>query len=348
MLAKRALEVPIQGSTEKAENFTCRVFHPNQQNLRVFILVMLRQYTRCIHDFQNNLVHAGKRGFSQSSVNKRFSQPSLTTFIPKQLKPTDYVNLSGLLRPQVKYRTVQLQPFYESAEKFRLNNPGRKHNYIPFPPNTSGFYYLHKPTGNVPKFAGGIRFRICPSNDPMSFERGSDLLLSRGLPWQITNWILALDYVHWGMELVSSGEMDIEIIELCQKLAKEAKLKHTPRQTVVYALKQPFSMTFGRRTARIWVANEGKLVAFTLWNDILSPYTVQSLNDQIEETALVCFDMEKGNLVLRLLSVPPAYKGKMEYSVGNTMVDFVYRGKTHGDKAIDALDIIRTSTFTYP
>ena len=53
---------------------------------------------------------------------------------------------------------------------------------LPFPPNTNAFlYYLTPP--EKPQIAGELRLRVTSSDDPASFESGSDLLRSNGLPW---------------------------------------------------------------------------------------------------------------------------------------------------------------------
>ncbi|THU88748.1 hypothetical protein K435DRAFT_587250, partial [Dendrothele bispora CBS 962.96] len=145
--------------------------------------------------------------------------------------------------------------------------------HIPYPENAHGFYYFYKPSENVPKFAGGIRFRVCSSPDPENFQDGYDLLGNSGLPWQLSNFALAIEpfYKPFGEELVRNGELKPEVLEQCRELARSAKLLHAPHQTVVYALKQPFPMILGQATARIWVANEKRLVALTLRNQVLAP-----------------------------------------------------------------------------
>ena len=53
---------------------------------------------------------------------------------------------------------------------------------LPYPPDTKGFLYYATPAGK-PRIAGELRFRVTSSDDPASFESGSDLLKSNGETW---------------------------------------------------------------------------------------------------------------------------------------------------------------------
>ena len=53
---------------------------------------------------------------------------------------------------------------------------------LPYPPNTKAFlYYSIVPA--KPRIAGELRLRVTSSDDPTSFESGSDLLLANGRAW---------------------------------------------------------------------------------------------------------------------------------------------------------------------
>jgi hypothetical protein len=58
-----------------------------------------------------------------------------------------------------------------------------------FPIGTKGFlYYSMSP--ERPRIAGELRLRVTSSDDPASFESGSDLLRTDGLPWSRPLYIL--------------------------------------------------------------------------------------------------------------------------------------------------------------
>ncbi|KAF5339285.1 hypothetical protein D9758_013332 [Tetrapyrgos nigripes] len=169
-----------------------------------------------------------------------------------------------------------------------------------FPEKTSGFFYYCVPE-NAPLFAGGIRFRVCSSNDPKTFQDGSDLLKPNGFPWEISNWALALNKTSLalGKELVNSGVIQSKALHLCRKLASQLSLRSAP-ENVVYALEQPFPMMLGLTRLIVELLGTG------------------TLKVEVEEVAHVFFDLEEGHPVIRLISVPPKYVGKMKYKVGDT------------------------------
>ena len=53
---------------------------------------------------------------------------------------------------------------------------------VPCPPDTKVFLYYCIPP-EKPRIAGELRLRVTSSDDPASFESGSDLLRSNGQPW---------------------------------------------------------------------------------------------------------------------------------------------------------------------
>ncbi|KAF5340905.1 hypothetical protein D9758_012162 [Tetrapyrgos nigripes] len=212
--------------------------------------------------------------------------------------------------------------------------------YLPFPEKTSGFFYYHSPQ-NAPLFAGGMRFRVCPSNDLKTFQDGSDLLKRNGFPWEISNWSIALNetYHPLGEELVKTGAISPETLPLCRKLASQHSLRAAPYH-VVYALKQPFPVTLGAAQVRSVVANERKLMRPCMCSRV-----VELLDDTLgvddREAAHVCFDLEEGHPVIRLISVPPKYVGKMKYKVGEAA-----RLSFHRDSGnLEAWDILKSSTY---
>ncbi|KAJ7155665.1 hypothetical protein C8R46DRAFT_432679 [Mycena filopes] len=54
----------------------------------------------------------------------------------------------------------------------------------PFPQNTAGFLYYHRPHDAAP-LEGSVRFRCTATPLPSSFATGHDLLLPSGAPWQL-------------------------------------------------------------------------------------------------------------------------------------------------------------------
>jgi hypothetical protein len=53
---------------------------------------------------------------------------------------------------------------------------------LPYPPDTKAFLYYSTPPEGL-RIAGSIRLRVTPSEDPTSFDSGSDLMTPNGQPW---------------------------------------------------------------------------------------------------------------------------------------------------------------------
>ena len=68
-----------------------------------------------------------------------------------------------------------MQLLYDSAWK-------SPYKLLPFPPDTKAFLYYSTPPGK-PRIAGELRLRVTSSDNPGSFESGSDLLMINGQPW---------------------------------------------------------------------------------------------------------------------------------------------------------------------
>ena len=66
---------------------------------------------------------------------------------------------------------------------YMIPQPGSEtRGYIPYPPDTKAFLYYVTPP-DKPRIAGELRFRVASSDNPASFESGSDLLMLNGQPW---------------------------------------------------------------------------------------------------------------------------------------------------------------------
>ncbi|KAF5351331.1 hypothetical protein D9758_008024 [Tetrapyrgos nigripes] len=187
--------------------------------------------------------------------------------IPNELTSNDYLDISGKRNVDINYRNARCHRIHWECSSHP--QPSTK---IPFPEKTHGFFYYHL-LQNAPLFAGGMRFRVCSSNDIRTFQDGHDLLRRNGFPWEISNWdfLLLEKYRSLSDKLVEAGAIHPGTLELCSTLASQAQLRHPPFNPIVYSLKQPFAMLIGKGLTRIWVADKKKLAPVQLRNDIIRP-----------------------------------------------------------------------------
>ncbi|KAF7971155.1 hypothetical protein HWV62_21972 [Athelia sp. TMB] len=103
---------------------------------------------------------------------------TIRTLIPSKLSSSDYMTLSGCIRPTIY--------FQGSTSIFAYTH---RESSIPFPDAAHGFLYFHAPAED-PKAAWQIRFRVTDSDSPESFRSGSDLRYPNGTTWFITpSWL---------------------------------------------------------------------------------------------------------------------------------------------------------------
>ena len=120
----------------------------------------------------------------------------LSTLNPAQLQPSDYLDLSGI---QASEQVAVSKPSNIVRLQYGTRKTGEDVSRLPFPPNTKGFLYYHRPppvyhvTDNhgkgreirvpVHPAAGQLRFRLVDIPDPTQFASGHDLRSLKGLIW---------------------------------------------------------------------------------------------------------------------------------------------------------------------
>ncbi|KAK0216538.1 hypothetical protein EDD85DRAFT_798341 [Armillaria nabsnona] len=83
---------------------------------------------------------------------------------------------------------------------------------IAYPNKTAGFYYYWTHP-DLPATADQLRFRITPTNDPLLFEPGSDLLRLNGIPWLVSvRKLLSLPNTSYLQKLLKDGLVTKDMI----------------------------------------------------------------------------------------------------------------------------------------
>jgi hypothetical protein len=86
----------------------------------------------------------------------------------------EWIDMSSVTHPTIRvyqnesYKPVQLPYALKSFPD------GRRGKRQIWPDHSKGFLYYHTPP-NRPRIAGEVRFRLTPTNDPSTFEQGTDL-----------------------------------------------------------------------------------------------------------------------------------------------------------------------------
>ena len=130
----------------------------------------------------------------------------------------------------------------------------RSKDFSYFPPDTKAFLYYTIPPGG-PRIAGELRLRVASSDDPASFESGSDLLGLNGSPWSRSLFILSK-----------------HCIPLYEMLRKEG---HVPDD--LHAVLSTFPPKSRIETQRLYSLNDTFTVDFSFYKRSLSVITEQGI-----------------------------------------------------------------------
>lgn len=169
-----------------------------------------------------------------------------------------------------------------------------------FPEGTRGFIYYNVPPPQFPPIMGDLRFRITSSDDPSSFNCGSDLHspIKSSLPWHYPLLLLAPSKKHEHLceQLVAEGLVLPELLERCRLIRRRRNT--TERRSsnencnsglmrrVLYHLNQPFlfPLEYHNSHFSLWVVGQEKATRCRLKN----PFFQQHLTGM-----LILFQIKK-------------------------------------------------------
>jgi hypothetical protein len=125
-----------------------------------------------------------------------------------------------------------------------------KQRYLSFPSDTKAFLYYFT-TPEKPPMAGELRLRVTSSDDPASFESGSDLLKPNGQPWSRPLYVVSRFYTPLYEKLREERLVPDDL---------DAVLSTFPRISLsrqfLYTLNDTFIVDFGASFQRLTVFTE--------------------------------------------------------------------------------------------
>jgi hypothetical protein len=121
-----------------------------------------------------------------------------------------------------------------------------------YPPGTKAFlYYFSSP--RKPPIAGQLRLRVASSDDPASFESGSDLLTLDGQPWSRPLLVLPKNYIPLYEKLreerLVPDDLDAVLSTLSSSMPR-------PRSQLLYTLNDKFIVDFSTLSTLLSVITE--------------------------------------------------------------------------------------------
>ncbi|KAF9461530.1 hypothetical protein BDZ94DRAFT_1323305 [Collybia nuda] len=199
-------------------------------------------------------IRAIHKGTSGDGIDPRSNLATISTLRRENLQSRDFIDtkekLSSLVRIQ-KYKDdgslsrrvlCQLKP------------------YLTPPLESGGFLYFHIPQGK-PSITGELRFRVTPTSNPDSFDKGYDLTRPDGFYWRIQ--LLAMP-VHMRHLVVRDQLIPPLVAAECERY--DVTKTHVWRKPILHYLEQPFFLDFQARILSLRPAHNGEILKINIHN----------------------------------------------------------------------------------
>ena len=136
----------------------------------------------------------------------------------------------------------------------RLFYDGSGAHQLAYPPDTKAFlYYSISP--ERPRISGELRLRVTSSDDPASFESGSDLLRTDGQPWLRSLYVVSRSFPLL-YEKLREEQFVPDDLHGVLKTLPSIKLKYSRSQAQIYTLNDTFIVDFSTFRSTIFVITE--------------------------------------------------------------------------------------------
>ena len=132
---------------------------------------------------------------------------------------------------------------------------------VAFPPDTKAFLY-YSTSPEKPRIAGELRLRVTSSNDPASFESGSDLMLTDGQPWSRPLYSLSKHYIPLYEKLKEDRLLPDDLVTALSTFPLKKCFYHL--RHFLYTLNDTFTIDFSRRRSNFIVVTEQGKETLTL------------------------------------------------------------------------------------
>jgi hypothetical protein len=208
----------------------------------MYYFTVINQISRVWYSFQKN------------------TQPVIVTLDPKKLaeKKQQCLHIGGLQTFTTHILLLgQSTPVLTTALQYDGRRYGLSdcypHVFPPYPPDTKAFlHYSMSP--ERPRIAGELRLRVTSSDDPASFESGSDLLRTDGLPWSRPLYVLPTYFFPLYRKLREERFVPDDLDRVLLTLPP-ARLNYC-RSHILYTLNDTFIVDFSDKVIQLFVITE--------------------------------------------------------------------------------------------
>jgi hypothetical protein len=124
---------------------------------------------------------------------------------------------------------------------------------LSYPQNTKAFLYYFTPP-EKPRIAGQLRLRVASSDDPASFDSGSDLLISNGQPWLRRLCTVSKHYISLYQKLREEQLVSDDLDAVLSTFPHKSPTYH--RSQVLYTLDDTFIVDFSTYQPHVFAVTE--------------------------------------------------------------------------------------------
>jgi hypothetical protein len=162
-----------------------------------------------------------------------------------------------------------------------------KNDKLSYPPDTKVFLYYFMPP-EKPRIAAELRLRLTSSDDPASFESGSDLLVENGQPWSRPLYSFAKHYFPLYEKLLREERVVPDDLDAALSTLPSLIPKYRGSH-ILYTLNDTFTFDFSSHTSKtnFFVITEQGVKQIMLFNllvdyrELRSPYTGAYINHHL-------------------------------------------------------------------
>ena len=149
----------------------------------------------------------------------------------------------------------------------------QKTDPFPYPPETKAFLYYFTPP-EKPLIAGEIRLRVATSDDPASFESGSDLMKINGQVWSRPLFVLPKFYI----PLYDKLREELLVPDNLDAVLSTFPRRRNCRSQLLYTLNDTFIVDFHHRQEFTVITEQGMQTLrldglFSEKQERITPYT---------------------------------------------------------------------------
>ena len=143
----------------------------------------------------------------------------------------------------------------------------------PYPPETKAFLYYFTPP-EKPLIAGELRLRVASSDDPASFESGSDLMKVNGQVWSRPLFVLSKNYI----SLYDKLREELLVPDNLDAVLSTFPRRRNCRSQLLYTLNDTFIVDFHHRQEFTVITEQGMQTLrldglFSEKQERITPYT---------------------------------------------------------------------------